>query len=132
MPYLPLFRRDCDILLALDASADSQDLWFSRAAEYAEKRSLHLWPRINAAALFPEATTASGSAALKVDQAKAQEQSAASHPPHRKQEVNPQPPPIGSGPHSAEWKDGEKQGEQQETKPMPESGEKEPPLGKCK
>lgn len=31
LPYLPLLRRNCDVILALDASADSQDLWFQRA-----------------------------------------------------------------------------------------------------
>jgi len=37
LPYLPLLRRSADVIIALDASADSQDVWFSRAAELARK-----------------------------------------------------------------------------------------------
>ncbi|TDL24273.1 FabD/lysophospholipase-like protein [Rickenella mellea] len=45
IPYYPLLRRDVDCIIALDASADSQDLWFTRAEEYALKRGLSKWPR---------------------------------------------------------------------------------------
>jgi len=45
IPYYPLFRRDVDCIIALDASADSQDLWFTRAEEYALKRGLRTWPK---------------------------------------------------------------------------------------
>ncbi|KLO19485.1 FabD/lysophospholipase-like protein [Schizopora paradoxa] len=45
IPYYPLFRRDVDCIVALDASADSQDLWFTRAEEYALKRGLRTWPK---------------------------------------------------------------------------------------
>jgi len=45
IPYYPLLRRDVDCIIALDASADSQDLWFTRAEEYAARRGLQTWPR---------------------------------------------------------------------------------------
>ncbi|THH07987.1 hypothetical protein EW145_g3015 [Phellinidium pouzarii] len=45
IPYYPLLRRDVDCIIALDASADSQDLWFTRAEEYAARRGLSTWPR---------------------------------------------------------------------------------------
>lgn len=54
LPYVPLFRRECDIILALDASADSQDLWFARAEEYAEQLQMRTWPRIEYKTLFKE------------------------------------------------------------------------------
>jgi phospholipase A2 len=37
IPYYPLLRRNVDCIIALDASADSQDLWFSRAEAYATR-----------------------------------------------------------------------------------------------
>ncbi|KAH8099985.1 FabD/lysophospholipase-like protein [Cristinia sonorae] len=45
LPYYPLLRRDVDCVIALDASADSQDLWFTRAEELAAKRGLKTWPK---------------------------------------------------------------------------------------
>ncbi|KAI0354075.1 FabD/lysophospholipase-like protein [Trametes cingulata] len=45
IPYYPFLRRNVDCIIALDASADSQDLWFSRAEELAAKRGLQTWPR---------------------------------------------------------------------------------------
>lgn len=45
LPYYPLLRRDVDCIIALDASADSQDLWFTRAEELAAKRGLRAWPK---------------------------------------------------------------------------------------
>ncbi|KAI8973120.1 FabD/lysophospholipase-like protein [Trametes punicea] len=45
IPYYPFLRRNVDCIIALDASADSQDLWFSRAEELAAKRGLRTWPR---------------------------------------------------------------------------------------
>ncbi|KAI0091361.1 FabD/lysophospholipase-like protein [Irpex rosettiformis] len=45
IPYYPLFRRNVDCIIALDASADSQDLWFTRAEELAVKRGLRTWPK---------------------------------------------------------------------------------------
>ncbi|KIJ39940.1 hypothetical protein M422DRAFT_75814 [Sphaerobolus stellatus SS14] len=45
IPYYPLLRRNIDCIIALDASADSQDLWFKRAEELAIKRGLSTWPR---------------------------------------------------------------------------------------
>ncbi|KIP11177.1 hypothetical protein PHLGIDRAFT_114837 [Phlebiopsis gigantea 11061_1 CR5-6] len=67
IPYYPLLRRNVDCIIALDASADSQDLWFTRAEgqpvchllavewaralrlspapELAVKRGLRTWPR---------------------------------------------------------------------------------------
>ncbi|TBU41999.1 FabD/lysophospholipase-like protein [Dichomitus squalens] len=45
IPYYPFLRRNVDCIIALDASADSQDLWFSRAEELAAKRGLRTWPK---------------------------------------------------------------------------------------
>ncbi|KAG8747162.1 hypothetical protein FRC10_002211 [Ceratobasidium sp. 414] len=66
IPYYPLLRREVDCIIALDASADSQDLWFTRAegrfnvqilaalsalssrgfcSEYAARRGLRTWPK---------------------------------------------------------------------------------------
>ncbi|CDO78125.1 hypothetical protein BN946_scf184725.g4 [Trametes cinnabarina] len=45
IPYYPFLRRNVDCVIALDASADSQDLWFSRAEELAARRGLQTWPR---------------------------------------------------------------------------------------
>ncbi|KAI0655037.1 FabD/lysophospholipase-like protein [Cubamyces menziesii] len=45
IPYYPFLRRSVDCVIALDASADSQDLWFTRAEELAAKRGLRTWPR---------------------------------------------------------------------------------------
>ncbi|KAF8757315.1 Lysophospholipase catalytic domain [Rhizoctonia solani] len=45
IPYYPLLRRGVDCIIALDASADSQDLWFTRAEEYAARRGLQTWPK---------------------------------------------------------------------------------------
>lgn len=53
MPYFPLFRRNCDVILAFDASADSQSLWFERASEYATRRNIKTWPQIKYSGPFP-------------------------------------------------------------------------------
>ncbi|EMD34109.1 hypothetical protein CERSUDRAFT_86863 [Gelatoporia subvermispora B] len=45
IPYYPLLRRNVDCIVALDASADSQDLWFTRAEDMAARRGLRTWPR---------------------------------------------------------------------------------------
>ncbi|KAI0746311.1 FabD/lysophospholipase-like protein [Daedaleopsis nitida] len=45
IPYYPFLRRNVDCIIALDASADSHDLWFTRAEELAAKRGLRTWPR---------------------------------------------------------------------------------------
>ncbi|KAJ3554539.1 hypothetical protein NM688_g3054 [Phlebia brevispora] len=45
IPYYPLLRRNVDCIIALDASADSQDLWFTRAEELAIRRGLRTWPK---------------------------------------------------------------------------------------
>ncbi|KAG8953434.1 hypothetical protein FRC04_002276 [Tulasnella sp. 424] len=45
IPYYPLLRRDVDCIIALDASADGQELWFTRAETYAMRKGLQLWPR---------------------------------------------------------------------------------------
>ncbi|KIM27647.1 hypothetical protein M408DRAFT_329861 [Serendipita vermifera MAFF 305830] len=45
IPYYPLLRRNVDCIIALDASADSQDLWFTRAEEYANKMGISTWPK---------------------------------------------------------------------------------------
>ena len=54
VPYLPLLRRQCDVIIAVDASADSQRLWFERAQEAADKRALDRWPRIDYRGRFPQ------------------------------------------------------------------------------
>ncbi|PVF94664.1 FabD/lysophospholipase-like protein [Serendipita vermifera] len=45
IPYYPLLRRNVDCIIALDASADSQDLWFTRAEEYAMRLGVSTWPK---------------------------------------------------------------------------------------
>ncbi|OBZ72357.1 Cytosolic phospholipase A2 [Grifola frondosa] len=60
IPYSPLLRRNVDCIIALDASADSQDLWFTKAEELAAKRGLSTWPRGTgwpSRVQCPEATT---------------------------------------------------------------------------
>ncbi|QRW21418.1 phospholipase [Rhizoctonia solani] len=44
-PILPSITPWVDCIIALDASADSQDLWFTRAEEYAARRGLQTWPK---------------------------------------------------------------------------------------
>ncbi|KAG0139325.1 hypothetical protein CROQUDRAFT_666676 [Cronartium quercuum f. sp. fusiforme G11] len=44
IPYVPLYRRNCDVIISLDASADSQDVWFSKAQTYAHRCGLDTWP----------------------------------------------------------------------------------------
>ncbi|KAK4055013.1 hypothetical protein OIO90_003354 [Microbotryomycetes sp. JL221] len=156
IPYVPLFRRDCDLIIALDASADSQDIWFTRAAEYAEKAQVSSrWPSVDFESLFPKTigestdstkqkeNSAGGKkqqaqdAASKVDQAKEQEQDAAasSPSPRSAQPNNPQRPPVGSGPHSQNTtssEDGDANRKpNSSSKPAPNSDSKEPPLSKC-
>ncbi|GAA5959607.1 hypothetical protein JCM21900_002954 [Sporobolomyces salmonicolor] len=123
LPYVPLMRRQCDIVIALDASADSQDLWFTRAAEYAktytpsspaEEGGVSRWPGVDAAALFPRrAKEGEGErAAEKVDEAKKQEgevldravdggEKERERERRGVREKNPQPAPLGSAPASA-------------------------------
>ncbi|KAI5116571.1 hypothetical protein M0805_006728 [Coniferiporia weirii] len=45
IPYYPLLRRNVDCIIALDASADSQDLWFTRAEQYAARLGISSWPK---------------------------------------------------------------------------------------
>ncbi|CEQ42334.1 SPOSA6832_04137, partial [Sporobolomyces salmonicolor] len=123
LPYVPLMRRQCDIVIALDASADSQDLWFTRAAEYAkaytpssptEEGGVSRWPGVDAAALFPRRAEEGEEerAAEKVDEAKKQEgevldRAVDGEEKERERErrgvreKNPQPAPLGSAPTSA-------------------------------
>ncbi|GAA5881352.1 hypothetical protein JCM16303_000141 [Sporobolomyces ruberrimus] len=149
VPYVPLMRRQCDVVIALDASADSQDIWFSRAAEYAKQYtatdSPSRWPSINIERLFPSEDSPKGKNAKddkdgqeakgKVDAAKKQEaELLESGSKERKgvREKNPNPAPLGSSPGSAEDKEGNN-GEWDEKKPMPTSaeGDEEPPLSRC-
>ncbi|GAA6063249.1 hypothetical protein JCM10212_003612 [Sporobolomyces blumeae] len=134
LPYIPLMRRHCDVVIALDASADSQDLWFSRAAEYAKQYSSSdspsRWPAVDVERLFPseEETPRSKSGAQgdkeaqeAVDEAKMQEKDLLEGPggdEERKgvKEKNPMPTPLGSAPRSAE------QGEPSETDEGTERG----------
>ncbi|GJN93623.1 hypothetical protein Rhopal_006680-T1 [Rhodotorula paludigena] len=133
LPYLPLLRRQCDVVIALDASADSQDLWFQRAAEYSRQYEVEgrpgRWPRVDVEALFPRPADEGGEAegaARKVDQAKKQERIAG---PLRQRkgvdERNPEPVPLGSAPESAQHAAGEMD------KSMPTSQASEPPLSRC-
>ncbi|KDE05219.1 hypothetical protein MVLG_04357 [Microbotryum lychnidis-dioicae p1A1 Lamole] len=154
IPYVPLFRRDVDIAIALDASADSQDLWFETAHQYAEARELKSWPRVDWKGLFKDLKeeASSGSkeknekdkkassdqAASKVDAAKLQEKEAKlanGGIEHKEQEINPQRPPVGSAPHSMklnnEGEEVRKEGEEETVDKLPTSQEGEPPLGKC-
>ncbi|CAH7668862.1 acyl transferase/acyl hydrolase/lysophospholipase [Phakopsora pachyrhizi] len=50
IPYVPLYRRECDVIISLDASADSQDVWFTKAEEYAKKFGMKTWPSVK----YPE------------------------------------------------------------------------------
>ncbi|GAA5823594.1 hypothetical protein JCM3770_003518 [Rhodotorula araucariae] len=147
LPYLPLLRRSADVILALDASADSQEVWFSRAAEYARQYDAEgssRWPAVNVDALFPrdrevsvvrveEREKDAASAAEKVDAAKRQEEVGAPDEGERGgvRVDNPQPAPVGSAPTSsaAAVTDGTDAGDGE--KPMPSSQAREPPLGRC-
>ncbi|GAA5988924.1 hypothetical protein JCM11641_002916 [Rhodosporidiobolus odoratus] len=156
LPYVPLMRRQTDVIIALDASADSQDAWFQRAAEYArqyaDKDRPSRWPTVDVAALFPAplpspnlAATADSQksdaeqAAQKVDEAKKQEEvSGGSEPSERKgvRQTNPEPSPLGSAPKSKtraaeESSEATEGGGVGQEKPMPESQASEPPLGRC-
>ncbi|GAA5928341.1 hypothetical protein JCM3775_000580 [Rhodotorula graminis] len=102
LPYLPLLRRSADVIIALDASADSQDVWFSRAAELARKydavpstaadaqqqqedgveqagrRERSRWPAVDVEALFPAQVAAQqgGKAGDAKDESKEHEKDA--------------------------------------------------------
>ncbi|BGP19263.1 hypothetical protein JCM10213v2_007350 [Rhodosporidiobolus nylandii] len=153
IPYIPLMRRQCDIIIALDASADSQDQWFKRAAQYAKQYDAEdrpsRWPSIDLEGLFPaplsletaaaveEAKAEAGVAAEKVDEAKQQEKLSGAKEGGSEEERegvktrNPEPAPLGSAPESKKAKREGGKGQVGEEKPMPESQDKEPPLGKC-
>ena len=81
LPYVPLLRRSVDVIIALDSSADSHDVWFTRAAEYAKTYESEAggglaatvgngggaargsrWPAVDVKALFPDADTGAGGA----------------------------------------------------------------------
>lgn len=145
LPYVPLFRRDCDIILALDASADSQDLWFHRAAEYAEAAQLSRWPAIDPSSLFAEPTlppspTGSSSdselARQTVKRAKEQEESRitdGSDDHRQSRQTDPAPPPVGSGPGPEAAAEGvNAQAEESGAEGVPEVDKAgEPKLGQC-
>ncbi|KAK4705665.1 cytosolic phospholipase A2, partial [Phenoliferia sp. Uapishka_3] len=133
VPYVPLFRRSTDLVLSFDASADSHDLWFSRAEEYAVAREMRTWPRVQTGTLFDQTPVGdeeedvgrSEKAARKVDEAKAQEGVAGGE--REEVRMNPNPPPVGSAPSSVQsQQDSEGGGEK-----MPSSQPGEPPLGRC-
>ncbi|KAI0078788.1 FabD/lysophospholipase-like protein [Panus rudis PR-1116 ss-1] len=118
LPYYPLLRRDVDCIIALDASADSQDLWFTRAEELAAKRGLRTWPKgagwptaIQASAEDPAEATRNSSAPSVEDEADsanvklAQTQESALADQAGKQEVTedkgiPKPGPTEAAPRS--------------------------------
>ena len=89
-----------DLILALDASADSHSLWFEKAEEYAVARKMKTWPRVRSGSLFSATLSGiegSGSdqASSVVDDAKAQElDSKASREP-RMPESQSDEPPLG-------------------------------------
>ncbi|BGP42682.1 hypothetical protein JCM10449v2_006694 [Rhodotorula kratochvilovae] len=145
LPYLPLLRRSADVILALDASADSQEVWFSRAAEYARQYDAEgttRWPAVDVDALFPqevgvarveEKEKDARSAAAKVDAAKMQEEVSAPEEGERGgvRVDNPQPAPVGSAPTSGELSSSAGADAGEGEKPMPSSQAREPPLGRC-
>ncbi|GAA6010939.1 hypothetical protein JCM10207_004001 [Rhodosporidiobolus poonsookiae] len=128
LPYVPLLRRQADVVIALDASADSQDRWFKRAEalarEYearalgagrggeggpAKEETASRWPRVDVESLFPSSPAAAeveaGDAASKVDEAKSQELRAGGAGRAERagiRERNPEPVPLGSAPESAD------------------------------
>ncbi|GAA5918331.1 hypothetical protein JCM6882_008216 [Rhodosporidiobolus microsporus] len=150
LPYVPLMRRQTDIVIALDASADSQDRWFTRAADYAKQYTTEdapsRWPSVDVESLFPPSSPSpSTEAAQKVDEAKRQEGEVDASPgksgkTERKgvKTRNPEPAPVGGAPESRE-KAGREQGKEKEKelgmegeeKPMPEAKAGERPLRKC-
>ncbi|KAL8286964.1 hypothetical protein RQP46_003970 [Phenoliferia psychrophenolica] len=100
VPYVPLFRRDVDLILALDASADSHALWFTRAEEYAVAREISTWPQVHSGSLFPDHTDEEArggpeEASSVVDEAKAQEGEAAATSEGKMPESQPNEPPLG-------------------------------------
>ncbi|GAA6033063.1 hypothetical protein JCM8097_000127 [Rhodosporidiobolus ruineniae] len=149
LPYVPLMRRQTDIIIALDASADSQADWFLRAAEYSKQYEVEgspsRWPAVDVEGLFPapEALADAPDAAAKVDEAKRQEAVSAAPAGNGKKDGeregvrtrNPEPVPLGSAPESRERAAGEdvrrEEGRDGREKPMPESQPREPPLGRC-
>jgi phospholipase A2 len=141
-------RRQCDVVIALDASADSQDLWFSRAAEYAKQYTTtdkpSRWPSIDIKQLFPGEEESSNKkkdnkgkeAGEKVDAAKKQETEMLEQGSKERKgvrEKNPNPAPLGSAPTSADGSQSEDGGDWDKEKKMPTKadGEGEPPLSRC-
>ncbi|GAA5853889.1 hypothetical protein JCM8547_007486 [Rhodosporidiobolus lusitaniae] len=117
IPYVPLMRRQADVIVALDASADSQERWFTRAGEYAklyaqQEGGVARWPQVNVEALFPALDGEGGregekakseKAAGKVDEAKRQEKVSGGKEKEERKGVrtrNPEPVPLGSAPES--------------------------------
>lgn len=152
LPFLPLMRRQCDIVVALDASADSQDLWFSRAAEYAKQYTAtdkpSRWPSIDIKSLFPGEEKSSkkdekkdsdrGRPEEKVDAAKKQEHElleGGSRERKGVREKNPNPAPLGSAPSSSTphkaSEGGENEWDDKKQMPVGADGKREPPLSKC-
>lgn len=145
VPYVPLMRRQCDIVVALDASADSQDLWFSRAAEYAKQYTTSdkpsRWPSIDIKRLFPGEEQSSKKeekngdvASEKVDSAKKQEKELLEQGTEERKgvrEKNPNPAPLGSAPSSAGSKKESEEWDKEQKMPVKADGEGEPPLSRC-
>ncbi|GAA5939652.1 uncharacterized protein JCM15063_005245 [Sporobolomyces koalae] len=143
VPYIPLMRRQCDVVIALDASADSQDLWFSRANEYAKQFETSdkpsRWPAVDTKHLFPgnedaDAQESTGQAETKVDVAKEQErQLLESDSAERKgvREKNPHPSPLGSAPSSEATNSQTGEWDEQKVMPIKTDGKGEPPLSRC-
>ncbi|KAH9811818.1 acyl transferase/acyl hydrolase/lysophospholipase [Melampsora americana] len=108
IPYVPLYRRGCDIIISLDASADSQDVWFSKAQTYAQRCGLDTWPihadHDDEIPLDKSEVPVKKSRVQAFSQLKDEDQKSTGD------EANPFPA---------------------ETKGAPDSGDPEPPLGRC-
>ncbi|GAA5905313.1 uncharacterized protein JCM6883_006356 [Sporobolomyces salmoneus] len=145
LPFVPLMRRQCDIVLALDASASDQNLWFTRAEEYAKQYTTSdkpsRWPSIDVKKLFPgedEGANQHGKeAAEKVDAAKQQEHDLLEGGKSERKgvrEKNPNPAPLGSAPSSSAAQSKGQEGDDWDDKkkmPIKADGEGEPPLSRC-
>lgn len=157
LPYVPLLRRSVDVIIALDSSADSHDVWFTRAAEYAESYEADSkgsaiasaekherksrWPAVDVKSLFPEAGDTASTvevkehekdpkqAARRVDQAKQQEDDTIQGSEDERGGVrSSNPQPTPLG---SAPESREKAEAHVGDKPMPESQQSEPPLSKC-
>ncbi|KWU45070.1 FabD/lysophospholipase-like protein, partial [Rhodotorula sp. JG-1b] len=121
LPYVPLLRRSVDVIIALDSSADSHDVWFTRAAEYAKTSGgagagAQDEERGGVRLKNPKPTPLGSAPESKEKAARGEGLDQSNNKAAAQGKFTT--PPSSSG-------DGDT------TKPMPESQTKEPPLGKC-